>query len=84
MAWYLYIAVARTGNFYVGITTDPKKRIIAHNKGRGSRMAKNQGPFTLAYTSPALPDQSAARKREIDVKSWKRAKKQKLIAGDIK
>jgi len=81
MSWYLYIAQARTGRYYVGITTEPARRIEDHNKGRGCRMAVNQGPFTLVYTSPPLPDQSMARKREIEVKGWKRPKKQKLIDG---
>lgn len=78
-SWFLYIALARTGRYYVGITTDPPRRIEDHNHGRGSRMAVNQGPFTLVYISPPLPNQSAARKREIQVKGWPRAKKQKLI-----
>lgn len=81
MAWYLYIAQARTGRYYVGITTEPERRIKDHNEGRGCRMAVNQGPFTLVYTSPPLPDQSTARKMEIEAKSWRRAKKQKLING---
>lgn len=84
MPWYLYIAQARTGNYYVGITTNTEKRIKAHNAGRGARMAVNQGPFVLVYTSKALPDQSTARKLEIEVKSWKRGKKEKLIKGELK
>lgn len=83
MPWYLYIAEARTGNYYVGITTEPERRIRDHNNGKGARMAKNQGPFTLIYTSPPLKNQSIARKKEIEVKSWPRAKKQKLIAGTL-
>ncbi|MBI1833620.1 MAG: GIY-YIG nuclease family protein [Candidatus Andersenbacteria bacterium] len=83
MPWYLYIAQARTGRYYVGITTEPERRIRDHNTGKGSRMAVNQGPFTLVYTSPELPNQSVARKTEIEVKSWKRAKKEKLIQGEI-
>lgn len=81
MPWYLYIARARTGNYYVGITTEPERRIRDHNKGNGSRMAVNQGPFTLIYTSPPFLNQSAARKREIQVKGWNRTKKEKLING---
>jgi len=42
-------------------------------------MAVNQGPFTLVYTSPKLPNQSTARKLEIKIKNWPRLKKQKLI-----
>jgi putative endonuclease len=83
MSWYVYIARARTGRYYVGITTDPERRINDHNSGRGSRMAVNQGPFTLVYLSVPLPDQSSARKREIQVKSWNRIKKEKLIKGKL-
>ncbi|MDZ4225249.1 MAG: GIY-YIG nuclease family protein [Candidatus Andersenbacteria bacterium] len=81
--WYLYIAQARTGRYYVGITTDTARRIRDHNRGRGARMAVNQGPFTLVYTSTPLPDQSVARKLEIEVKSWRREKKEKLIGGQV-
>jgi putative endonuclease len=83
MSWYLYIAQAKTGRYYVGITTKPKRRIEDHNNGRGCRMAVNQGPFVLVYTSPSLPNQSVARKLEIQVKSWPRVKKQKLIDGQL-
>ncbi|MEX1112120.1 MAG: GIY-YIG nuclease family protein [Candidatus Andersenbacteria bacterium] len=83
MSWYLYIAEARTGKYYVGITTEPARRINDHNNGRGSRMAKNEGPFTLIYTSKPLADQSTARKWEMQVKRWKRDKKEKLIKGEI-
>ena len=81
MPWYLYLARARTGIYYTGITTNPERRIRDHNRGRGSSLARSQGPFTLIYTSPSLPDQSAARKREIEVKSWSRKRKEQLIEG---
>ncbi len=83
MPWFLYIAQAHTGRYYVGITTEPDRRIRDHNRGAGSRMAVSQGPFTLVYASEPLPNQSRARKREIQVKGWSRSKKQKLIEGDL-
>jgi len=84
VSWYLYIAKAqKTGNYYVGITTEPERRIQDHNKGNGSRMAKNQGPFVLVYTSEPLADQSTARKLEIKLKNSKRTKKEKLIQKEI-
>ena len=83
MSWYLYIAQARTKNYYVGITTDPTRRIVDHNKGKGARMAVNQGPFTLVYTSLVLPDQSSARKWEMYLKNWSRNRKKQLISGEI-
>lgn len=80
--WYVYIAQAKTGRFYVGITTDSKKRIIKHNSGKGSRFAVIQGPLNLVYVSPMFGSKSEARKREIQIKIWSRKKKIKLINGD--
>ena len=82
MLWYTYIAKAKTGYYYTGITTDPKVRIIKHNKGEGSQMGKQQGPFILIYTSPPFINKSRARKREAQIKGWSREKKEKLIRGE--
>ena len=81
MEWYVYIAKARTGRYYTGITTNPSERIQKHNSGEGSRLAVNQGPFELVYVSPPFPGKSEARKREIQIKKWSRQKKEKLITG---
>lgn len=79
--WYLYIALARTDRFYIGITADPTARIKKHNLHQGSKFAINQGPFELVYVSHPFPNKSEARKREIQVKGWNREKKIKLIKG---
>jgi putative endonuclease len=79
MPWFVYIAKARTGRYYVGITTDPKERLKKHNSGKGSRFAINQGPFELVYVSPAFSSKSEARRREIQLKGWSHVKKEKLI-----
>jgi len=85
MSWYLYIAQAKkTGNYYVGISTNVKKRIVAHNQGKGSVMARIQGSFVLVYKSKRLPSQSVARKLEIKTKALTRQQKIKLIEGEIK
>ena len=75
MQWYVYIAKAKSGYYYVGISPDPKKRIIHHNTGKGSQMAKQHGSFDLVYTSPPFPNRSEARKREVQLKKWSREKK---------
>lgn len=80
--WFLYIMQAHTGRFYVGISCDPKARLKNHNSGKGSRFARQQGPFELLYISKPLSSKSEARKREIQVKGWSRDKKQKLISGE--
>ncbi len=79
--WYLYIATARTGRYYVGITNDVTKRIEKHNSGQGSKFAVEQGPFVLSYVSRSLNSKSEARKLEIKLKGWGREKKEKLISG---
>lgn len=84
MNWYVYIAKARTGAFYTGITNDPQKRIDKHNSGRGADMAIKQGPFELVYVSEKFLNKSSARKREIQIKRWTREKKEKLVSGEWK
>jgi putative endonuclease len=80
--WYVYIAKTRTGRYYTGISNDVEKRIIKHNSGKGSMMAKQQGPFTLVYKSISFMNKSEARKREVQIKKWSRIKKEKLISGE--
>ena len=84
MSWYVYIAKARTGYYYTGITNNPEQRIIKHNSGKGADMAIKQGPFELVYVSSKFSDKSSARKREIQLKRWARDKKEKLIKGEWK
>ncbi|MEX0594753.1 MAG: GIY-YIG nuclease family protein [Patescibacteria group bacterium] len=81
--WFVYIAASVTGKLYVGISTDPDRRLIDHNSGHGSRFAMQNGQLKLAYVSPMLKNQSEARKREIQLKGWTRTKKLKLISGEL-
>jgi predicted GIY-YIG superfamily endonuclease len=78
MVWFVYIAKAKTGRYYTGITTNTTKRLAEHNKGYGSRFARQQGPFELVY-SASFSSKSEARKREIQIKGWSRNKKELLI-----
>jgi predicted GIY-YIG superfamily endonuclease len=82
MSWFVYIARARTGRFYVGITTNSEERLMEHNAGLGSCFARQQGPFSLVYVSSPFADKSSARKREAQIKRWTREKKEKLISGE--
>ncbi len=45
-------------------------------------MARQHGSFSLVYISPAFPNKSGARKREVQLKGWSREKKGKLINGE--
>ncbi len=81
--WFVYIAAAHNGKLYVGISTNTARRIKEHNTGRGAQFFKQNGELKLVYISPPLENQSQARKREIELKSWPRIKKLELIAGDL-
>ena len=82
MKWFVYICQANTGRFYTGISNNPEARVAKHNKGYGSKFARDQGALSLVYVSSAFSSKSEARKREIQIKGWKSDKKQKLINGE--
>jgi len=82
-SWFVYIASSAAGKLYIGISTDTDRRLKEHNAGRGARFALQNGPLHLVYVSPPLENQSAARKREIELKSWPRPKKLRLISGEL-
>jgi len=75
MSWYVYIAQTKTKRYYTGITTNPERRIIVHNLGKGSQFAKEQGPLTMVYISAPFLNKSIARKREVQIKKWSRWEK---------
>ena len=76
--WYLYIVECRDGTFYTGITTDIKKRIDAHNSGRGAKYTRGRGPVKLMHLRRYM-DRSAASKAEYKIKKLKRGKKLRII-----
>ena len=79
--WFVYIAKASTGYLYTGVTNNVSKRIEKHNSGKGAKFARMHGEFKLVYTSDPTT-KSEALKREIEIKGWTKANKQKLINGE--
>ena len=80
MRWYFYILRCVDSSFYCGITNDLKDRLKEHNSGEGAKYTKTRLPVKLIYFEE-YPDKSSACKREIEVKRWRREKKQKLVAS---
>jgi len=54
------------------------ERVKYHNQGKASRYTRMRTPVELVYKE-AHPNKSSARKREIQIKNWSRAKKEALI-----
>lgn len=84
MPWHVYIGQAPTGRYYTGISTDPYKRIQAHNSDVGAKFSHDQGALRLVYVSASFEAKSEARRREIQIKGWTREKKEMLIRGEWK
>ena len=78
MAWYVYILRCGDGTLYTGITDNVSRRLAAHRSGKGAKYTRGRGPLELVYQE-AVPDKSAALKREIAVKRLTRQEKERLI-----
>jgi putative endonuclease len=77
---YVYIVECADGTLYTGWSYDPVARLKQHNSGRGAKYTRSRLPVRLVYTE-TLPDESAARRREIALKKLTRAQKMKLAAS---
>ncbi len=62
---------------YVGVTKDPQQRVRYHNEKRGAQFTKRIPSFEIAFLEK-YPDLAGARKREIQIKKWRRDKKEIL------
>ena len=62
---------------------DLEKRLAAHNAGTASKYTRTRVPVELVFAAPCA-DRSAASKREMEIKSLKRAEKLVLIQSSLK
>jgi putative endonuclease len=66
------------GDLYVGITASLGKRLSAHNLKRGALFTRRESKFEIVFYE-GYKTMSEARKREIQIKKWRRDKKEMLI-----
>ena len=72
------------GTYYTGWTNQIRKRIRAHNSGKGAKYTKARLPVELVYYE-AFDTKEEAMSREWHIKRLSRSEKQKLIeAADLK
>jgi len=82
MTAWTYILRLKSGQLYIGSTTNLDRRFAEHTAGQACRTTKLDPPVKVVY-SESLPTFSNARKREEQIKRWSRAKKEALVAGDM-
>jgi putative endonuclease len=81
--YYVYILKCSDDSLYVGSTNDLERRVLQHNNSKkGAHYTKIRRPVTLLY-SEEFPSLKEARKREAEIKGWRREKRLKLLDANI-
>jgi len=78
--WHVYVVQCCDESLYVGISTDVLGRVKRHNAGKGAAYTRSHRPVELVWTE-AASSESAAKKREAEMKKWSRAKKVAFVQG---
>ncbi len=78
--WYMYVLRCADDSLYTGITTDPARRLLEHQAGRGARYTRTHLPVTLTALW-VYPDRSAAARAEARFKRLSRAAKLICLAS---
>ena len=76
--YYLYLLLCGDRSVYTGITTDVERRFLEHVRGAGGHYTASRGAKKILYTE-RFTTRSAATRREVEIKRWKREKKLALI-----
>ncbi len=79
--WFVYILLCIDNSFYTGSTNDLDKRFNAHKAGKGGSYTRSHKPIKLIFHQQ-FDSKSEALKREIEIKSWSRKKKIKILKID--
>ena len=77
MTCYTYVLKCSDGSLYTGWTNDIKKRLQAHNEGKGAKYTRGRTPVELVYLEE-FDTKEAAMRREAAIKKMSRAEKMKL------
>lgn len=76
--YYLYMIKNSIDKLYIGITQNPQERLNYHNSKRGAEFTKYKNDFSIVFLEKHVSI-TEARKREIQIKNWRREKKEALI-----
>jgi len=79
--YFVYILECEDGSLYTGITTDVERRFKEHKNRDGGHYTSSRKVIRIAFTEE-YPDRSSATKREMEIKSWPRERKQELIRSN--
>lgn len=75
---YTYMLRCADGSLYTGWTNDLKKRLEAHQSGKGGKYTRTHLPVELVYQE-TFPTKEEAMSREWKIKQLTKAEKEKLV-----
>lgn len=76
---YTYIIKCADGTYYTGWTNDIRKRLAAHNSGKGAKYTHARTPVELVHLE-VFETKQEAMSREVAIKKLSRKQKEALIA----
>lgn len=81
--WSVYLIRTAGNQLYCGVTTDVERRFNEHQtRPQGAKYLKGKGPLTLAWCE-CVGDKRLAMQIEYRIKQLPKARKERLVAGDI-
>lgn len=84
MSFFVYILECSDKSYYTGCTNNLEKRLKQHNESRwGAHYTKSRRPVILKYSEQFIT-LLEARRREQEIKGWKKDKKEALIENGTK
>jgi putative endonuclease len=78
---YAYVLRCSDGTFYTGYTTDVERRVAEHDAGDGAKYTRGRTPVELVHVE-SFDSQSAAMRREYEIKQLSRDRKEALVEAD--
>lgn len=75
---FVYMIKNSADKLYVGITDDPQQRLSEHNSERGAQFTSHIPNYKIVFLEK-YSTLAEARQREIQIKKWRRNKKEILI-----
>jgi len=66
------------GRLYIGVSENPNSRLLDHNANLGAQFTKGKAKFKIVFLEKH-ESLARAREREIQIKKWRRDKKEILI-----
>lgn len=76
--WYTYILICSDSSYYVGMTNDLPRRLTLHNQGIAATWTEKRRPVRYIFVEE-FHTKAEAQSRELELKGWRREKKEQLF-----